>query len=64
MSPCETERASLALKKIRHMQFQNGDFWPAEEVAAVMTACRQAALCCSLAYVTLLQTEVNFEKQS
>lgn len=47
------------------MQSQNRDFWPAEDVAAVMTAYIQAALYCSLGYVRMYKNkEVHFEKQN
>lgn len=65
MSPCEMERASLVIKKTCCVQSQSQDFPPAEEVAAVVTACRQAVLYYSLGYVrmyknkTILKSKTN-----
>lgn len=39
------------------MQSQSQDFWPAEEVAAAVTACRQAALYYCLGYVRMYKNK-------
>ena len=64
MSSDEMERASLAMKKIYNVHPQNQDFQPAEEAAAEMTACVQAASYQSLGCVRTHKKKVHFEKQN